>query len=742
MATPDPTPSAQTMETELPPPDKTDAADMVRSPGSSLVISKEALKKLVEHVCDLVVNTDRANEAWYQERDNWIREHQNEFEHREKPGSIFENSNVSFNQSKRNAVPIISRLTRDFLGTEPFFSCQPVRKEGDTTEPDDIQAYGQFKMKKANLAGALLDAIIMSVVVNERVTKITHRRDVSKYKENATVMVGPDGQPVRTSDGETIYDTDQWVVDQRLSDPDLTTLQKLLAKFMPKMPTLFQWILQTIAPGAVPMVLQKDPSIPQPQGFGEQMFKTMLVDQTYVRYNGPDIRGIHHRDFVCPTWAEDIQTAPFCAHKFDMTVPQMNQQWVAPVDETTLDPQEKAFFADLLQNLQLFQGDTSEPKSAQGKAEHARKEVAGVGSDEFNPMGLLAEAYLSIDVDGDGVAEEIMITVALEKRFAFSIDYLPNVVPPKIGRPFRKSIVDPVPNRWYGMGEYANNAHKQEVTDWCANRLIYENLISGMIRGYNPKACIGWDTEPPKAGADLYEIRDPETFDPAKAVFSIPIPPLSDTTMKFMESFMQSSQAERGNLNPGGDTLSQLPSSRLKYGIQAIEQSGDEIYSFSVINIRPSLVAIVEAALITMLAHMDEEEEYQVTQGDTTLTRTMTKEALADVEFNVNFEMTLTRGDQVNEQNAAAIEMVLSYAALPAYQQAIVRPLFLNRLKTLDIQNPEDRLPAPDPQMVVQSQQAAMQAQMPPPPAPPSVPAKNSLVKPEPGAPPDQPKTI
>jgi hypothetical protein len=761
-------------------------------PTSSLTLTSLQQEELVRFCIERTQDMRRDNETWIRERNNYIKEHENEFGHRATVGTMFEKSNQSFNQSRRNTVPIIARLNRDFLGTDPFFVCKPIRHIGSTQEADKVQAWSQYKMNDADLKEILSDAIEMAAVVGERVVKVTFERDITFYKQKANVMVDGDGVEIRTTNGDVVYDYDEWVDSsyfQQPPDPDPQEQPGSPAQpeksgtFWNRAKGLFWGSTATVkreAPIVIQktgqMVLKKDPSVIRPDGGPK--FKNKKVDLRYVRYSGPRGFGLSHGDFLVPLDAMDIQSAPYCSHVFELTLPEIIQHYIMPVEVDKLDEEGRLFYEDLLQKIeQLKAGDTSpkteaaEPQYTQGETHHADS-----SGDRYNIKIKLAETYLRCDPDESGYQQEVMVVTALDHNFALYYDYTPNVVSPKIGRPFRLLRITPKRGRWYGISEYKLNEHKQRFIDWALNRAFYADSISGTFRIMDPGAAEGWDTEPPKPG-DSWHIKK-GSGDPEKAITFIQTPPISEVCTNLMKDMMQSSQAERGNLSPGGDNLSQLPSSRLKYGIEAIQRSGDEIYALSALNAERGMLAITEAMIITSILNVDPVEEFEFSRGDQWLKDNISGSDIQQFDMNISMEMTLTRGDQINEQNSQATDIALQYLGLPAFQQKAIRPFILARLKSMDIQDAEESIPIPPDEDVQRSLAAFRQMQeqmaqpqppggqpgmplapgggMPPPPAGMPAPGGGGLPPasnrpspkppppgpPEPGAPPPGPKLI
>jgi hypothetical protein len=729
-------------------------------PSSALILNLDQEDKLVTFCCERVSDMQKQNEEWIAQRTHWLNEHENNFKHRELAGTIYEKSNSSFNQSRRNAVPIIARLTRDFLGTDPFFACKPVRRAGSTVEADQIQNFTNYKLgshaKGARLKESLEDAIEMAAVVGERVEMITFERDISLAKGKAIILVDENGDAVRTSRGEVIYDYDEWVDSSYFQQPpppppgEKSGQPAAPAKPFNLIDRLLKWG-QPVAPKPIviqptgEIVLKKDPSIavdpenapgvgPAPTG----TYKLTLFDKQDVAYCGPRVTGIHHGDFLCPLNAADIQSAPYIARIFDMTVPEIVEKYYMAVNVANLDPQEKLFYALLGEKLELLKGESAAPKSEETKADpHNQEQVADSG-DKYNQVVKLAEVYLRADPDATGFQKEVMAVIVLEHKFALFYNYTSNITAPGVKRPFRVIRITPKRGRWYGISEYKLNHHKQNFIDWCLNQVVYDNSINGKWHFGNRDACEGWDQQEPAPGEKIHWLKSEFKTMPEKAMTTVAPPPMDSGLLDIMKNMMQSSQAERGNLSPGGDSLNQLPSSKLKYGIQAIQQAGDEIYALSAIHVERGLTEVTEACILTMMDNMDPVEEFEYTMGDQFFISQLNRSDIDQLDMNVSMEMTLTRGDQINEQNELAMNIVLQYKALMPCDQDDVRAFVIARLKSMDIQDVEQHVPAPDASDIQLSMQARRNqwqamAQPPPPVGAPGSPAPASPPPPAPG---------
>lgn len=681
-------------------------------PGSSLPLTLKQVNDLVTYITEEIPKIEGEAIKWQEERDHHLQEHSNDFMHRKQAGTIYEKSNISFNQSRRNTMPIIARLIKDYLGTDPFYAIEPITKY-DVDQSKNLQDWAGFKLNESNLRSALMEAIEMANVVGEQVVKITHKDDSEFYFETDTVLVGPDNQPVMTQYGDPVYHDDEWIY-PNLDPEDAGMFTSLVQRIVPNLPNAAQSFLQMAFPDQTIQVLRKDPNIQMPI---DPNFQKMTYPIHRVHYSGPEICGIHHRDFVCPLNVPDIQDAHFVGHKFDLSVEEIVERFCGPdIDQSQFTDQEKEFYTYLVGTgssggkLDLLKSETSSAKSSGAQPNKDTKEKPVQSYDKHNNQTLIIECYLKIDPIGDGRLREITISIAMEHKFALTWDYTANIVAPEVRRPFRIVRTNPIANRWYGDSEYRLGAHKQEFIDWCFNRIIYDNAVSGQFRFYKRGGCEGWDTQPPRSG-DQWNVMLGDV-DPEKVLKTITMPSISDNTFQLMQSMMQAGQAESGNLSPGGDTLAQLPSSKLKYGIQAVERSGDEAYALKAIRTVFGIQGTVEAAIYTAIAYMQPTEEYTYSESLESKIGIANRTEIQEMKFRVKLEMTLNRGDQLNEQNEQATNIVLSYVALPPPTQKLIRDFLIERLKSLDIADPEKSLPeVTDQDIANYQQQQALQAQ-------------------------------
>jgi hypothetical protein len=291
------------------------------------------------------------------------------------------------------------------------------------------------------------------------------------------------------------------------------------------------------------------------------------------------------------------------------------------------------------------------------------------------------------------------MVVDLKNKVALFYDYTANITPDG-RRPFEVVRCTPARHRWYGLSEYEVNASRQEFVDWAFNRLVFENSITGAVRGYDPNAAEEWETEEPQAGDKLYRIRDPERF--KNGIITLQVPPVSDNLWQFAEYLMQNAQLDSGNVQPGEQQLAGVPAAKLAAGIRAIERASGTISALRDIRVDQGVSKVIEAALKCMLAHLDQEEEYSYFEGSSNITARISREDVVRLHYMIETTTDVTEAESALQKATTAANLVVQYYQLPPIVQPRVTAFYADALRALDVADPERALVPVQPMEMMQ----------------------------------------
>ena len=629
-----------------------DQVDAVHQPPySSLILREDQEKKVVDAICRKIEDVQRSRRDWVEKRNTYVAQHHNDFDWRVKEGNIFSKSNLTFNLSRRITLAVSAQLIRGFVGKDPYFAVKSVGSE-DEELARQVERLARYKLGQTRLKEAIQEAIEDSLVVGEAVVKITYSDDALFYKRAGSILVDGAGIPITTTDGDIVFEGEPIVQDRETGQ----------------------------------LVLGSDRRVVIPPDF---RYEPGLKAGRKTIFRGTDVRVLHYADFICPLNATSIHDAEFCAHIYDQRLNAVARKWVYSISPDAIDtPAKSAFLKQLARRINNLKSETSLPKSEEKKPVLRLGEIEPV-NDQDAANVQLAEVYIREDIDDDGIFEDVYMVIDLKNKVALFYDYTANITPDG-RRPFEIVRCTPARHRWYGISEYEVNASRQEFIDWAFNRLVFENSITGSVRGYDPNAAEEWETEEPQAGDKLYRIRDPERF--KNGIITLQVPPVSDNLWQFAEFLMQNAQMDSGNLQPGEQQMQGMPAAKLAAGIRAIERASGTISSLRDIRVDQGVTAIISSALRCMLAHLDSQEEYSYFEGSSNITARISREDVEKLHYTIETSTDVQEAETALQKSTTAANLVVQYYQLPPIVQPRVTAFYADALRALDVSDPERAL--------------------------------------------------
>lgn len=781
---------------------------------SSLALTEDVLTDIAEMALRRLEAIDTSRQAWLHERDIYENEYMDDFSHRsgkiklpngKTEKSIFEKSNISYNTTRRQIVPIVAKMTKDYIGSDPIFELRPrftdnpefpltpipeaVRDEDQNGQPDPsippsstpitpfsdippqvdpatsmpplpgapattdigqapvppampsttpasaptaplpspvppppgvpapaqsptptsgmppppqagppmppppvkvptlterINSMAQYKLGMSNLKDGIGAALERATVVGEQVLKCAHREQANIYQRYAEVLVSAPGVQISTKDGDPVYQTDAWRPLSGAADPSMDAF--LQAHSKDHNIRRFQMV-----PGEPGTMAKK---IPDPTRYGEFLwvdtqeplvYEDMLAKGRKIIYRGPDFAPISRRDFYCSLDARTIHEAECIAHVFDINVIDLLNYLIGDLTRDDLRrPGQRDWFDRNLEILETMKGNTSNRKSDVGQPKMLFGEQREGGCDEYNLKALLAEVYMTVDADGDGKPEEIMVIIDKQQRKALWWDYTVNCTPRGV-RPFEVIRIYPAPDRWYGISESKRQACNQYLIDFCVNRLMYQANLNGTITAYDNSVVPAWATEEPVPGKSYKMAKDKSPDSVKNAVMKWEVSDMPEGLNDLKNELMQISQMTSGNMNPGEQNNASLPAASLATGIRAIARAGQILDALRDINCAPCVTAIVFLGVRVMLRHMQPEEEFEYTNGDRILSDSISREEVEGLDVDVKLSLGVGRAEDQIQVLELARQIAIEFYGLPPDVQQMIRPLYIHAFKSMDI---------------------------------------------------------
>ena len=610
-------------------------------------------------------------------------------------GGIFSSSNFTLGTNARHIRYLSARIQDDLLGTAPFMGVF-ARNPGQESLARQTETYVTQKIEQWSVRERLRDAQKTALVRNEAVVKIKWLNDRSPFYGPKDVFCTADGQPVRTPvKGLYIENGASF-----LPDPTTAGVKRLEAD-----PS---FAASDASPRGTILWIQQDGTqlLLKPQHFDR-------LEQEWVEKEGIDCRTLDWRSFLCPlAGCKNVHEADINVHMYKETPSRLRQQygpWAVS------DPY---FF---------WWNNLAENQAIEVKGEV--REYTTQIVEQF----WICETYVRFDADQDGIDEQIMCVIDHDNRRLVWYDYLRNHLKK---RPFEVIPgLENVPDRWYGEGVMSAGMHQELMIDSQINRANVKSSRSSSVLFRNKNAVDEWANGQPvifgsSEAYDLNESCDPEKNPP---LFKINVAEDTKDCFTLTETFQQASDALFGAISTKDASASDLNQSKTATGIVNLQQASDVITKATEQDQIPAITAILDQIVDISLEHLDE-TTILLSKDGSELTM-MSKDDIRSLGRDVRLTLTRSRSTQLfttSQQALALLVGQIPYLQLVKQDPAtakIARPLYINQLRALEVNDADDLCPEVTDQQIAEFQQAKAQQQ--------ATPAKESVLTNYKDAPPD-----
>lgn len=571
------------------------------------------------------------------------------------PDNIFYSSNIPVPVVRRVTRQMIARAKNAFFGSDPWFSIDPAPvteydQTDDAERADRIEKFVRFKLGdgQSNSKESSGRAIARALILGECPVKTSYIVEDQIFETTANVLHDVDGNPVRAEDGNYITDSDQWV---------------------------------DAEDGLGTMVLKRDMVTPQPIA---PIYQKILIPRRMVNYEGTRSEPIYYKDFLCPLTAENEQRADTVVHIYDKPVTEFVDLVVKRglIDDTAEDRLNAA--RKMIQLIQQLDSNSPLPKSASTMQTRPNENfVSGPSTETGGPISQFCEFWMHYDVNGDGIAESIMLICDKDSQAPVFYDYVANITTDG-QRPIKVVRVNPVEGRWYGVGIMELFESYQNILDLLVNRWNFSQSRAGRVDFWrptdtqegdrNPNLTMNWgSTYTAKPGVNVEEILHSVYLSDIKF----------DQIRVMMEFFLQLLTTESGVSNANDAQMAGLDSSNLATGINQIEQSGNELVMPMLQDLRPGLQDILTRETDITLANMNKKEAFEYLNGNTMGIDELTPDDVRGLKFKVRIELNPRSDQQQIALSTAAAALVERYYLLAPQVQEKVADLYRQQLRAL-----------------------------------------------------------
>lgn len=603
-------------------------------------------------------------DSWMGLRDENQRSYRGDLEWRKAHGTVFQRagSNFSVEDDLRYVRLLSARERNDLLGTRPFFGCMTT-DYGDAELTKDVEHYAQLRVDESNLGPVFRDAITIANVVNEATIKFTYLKREDPFTGPVTVMVDARGLPRLTTTGDYIYPNDDIVPDQ--------SVQNL-------------------------MVLVKDPNTKYFLGEGQYQ-RFSRLPQKRVVYDNVWAEVLDFRDFLCPLRSATTEEADINVHLYEKSVEELRRTY--PNIELADN-----YFSRIMSP----QTGAMQPVRTQGEREWDEKST-------MLRRLLIGEVYIRCDADEDGVEEEIMAVVDLTNTDMVFYDYLANHMN---GRPFCNIPgVKKEAGRWFGIGVMGDMRKPMLYVDAQFNRINEKDSQNASVTWFHQDASEQWrDGEPFSPGSeDAIAIRP--QWPPNQPICGrTNLQADAELGMELMNDQRKGMALKFGVISGQDASANDLNQSKTATGVMSVERDAGLISQDIEQDMSKAFEDGLWIAIDLLFENMPPSIMFFRPGGQTLVS--LNRDEVRSLPRKVRLLLTKTRSAERLATNEKAEAIWLRYMNLTPPQQFRGRPLYVNQLKGLEVDDVDDLLPEVTQQEAdawqQQQAQAAANAQKPP----------------------------
>ncbi len=567
--------------------------------------------------------------------------------------SIFNSSNIAVPIVRRVCRQMIARAKNAFFGSYPWFSVDPApvpELDGMTDEEiaDRIEKFCQFKLRESHSQTDKERAISRALILGECAVKTSYVVRDQIFNVELPVLHDITGEPVRAQDGNFITEQDNFVDAQD---------------------------------GSGQRVLDRDQITPEPDA---PIWQPISLDRRQVLFEGPRSEPIYYKDFLCPITAQDVQTADCIVHLYDKPVMAFVDLAVkrGMVGDNTDDRIGAA--QKMIALVKQLSNNSPQPKSASTNQNRPGDNYATPPAVETGgPVAEFAEFYLWFDVYGDGVQRNIMLVADRNTRAPIFYDHVANVTTDGL-RPIEIVRINPVEDRWYGMGVMELFESYQTIIDLLVNRWNFSQSRAGRVDFWDPSATLEGDRDPNlrlnwggtysvKAGRDVEKV--------LKSVYLNDIK--FDQIQAQIQFFVQLLLNESGVATANDGQAAGMESSELATGIIESTKSGDELFKPIIQDLTPSLTALVNREINVTLANLNPVECFRYLKGDTMGIDRITPDDVRGLKYECTISLTQHKNAEIIALSGQAAALVEKFYSLPPEIQVRTAIFYQRQLQAL-----------------------------------------------------------
>jgi hypothetical protein len=597
--------------------------------------------------------------------------------------SLWHHSNFHLPLCGRIIPQQIARAVDYYFGTAPWFTATPVGMS-DREKAEPITRWTRHEADKSKLEGVLRDALALAFVQGEQVVATQYAKQVDFYETVREVAIDPTtSEPFTAMDGDYLFRSDTFVPVPPPADPTLTPEQ---AASLPP----------------VGMVLKRDQKTPMPDWWNAVVWQWTKLRRENIRNDGARAYNVHYMDFMCPTTAPNIQDADCIVHIESTPViafihAMLVEEWER--EQTSVEERQKVI-ANLLSKIPGSSSGTTTDAAAVNQPRAEMQETANMqGTATAEPHLATAKHWVHYDVNGDGLLESIMVLTTADGTTPIYYDYTANLTDDG-ERPYDVVRVNPVANRWHGVGQVQKFFQLQQLADLLFNRINFSQMQSARVDFWRPELTVEGAADPTLKLNWGRTYRISGDHKPENILHSVYLQNIKAADLHaLLELVMQIAMNMSGVANVNDSRMAGLDTAQLATGVKNLQQAGQELFGKFLSDLTPSIQSILTRFFKLSLANIKGSRAYKFMEGDVAAFAEINPDDLRDIDLDITIDLSRYSGQQQLAEVQQQIVAVRDYIALnpsdPYTAQMTMRPFVVEMLKVLGVRDAERKIPVP-----------------------------------------------
>jgi hypothetical protein len=528
---------------------------------------------------------------------------------------------------------------------------------GDAEKARDLQKYCEHKFSdpRANVEPAIKDATLSAWGMGYGILKTSYLRKVEEFDTVIDALLDKNGDPIMGTTGRPITSSSNSYWDDKEDG----------------------------------YVFEDDP---EGRAFKDPQFSEITDSDYSVKYNGPELACVSYKDFIADPDSARLEDCDFVSHHQAWTVGELKNEFGLGMIEP--DKYDQILDSAGLNKVPSVVDDdpfNTPGNSGQlwGKRDNAN--FVNVAECYFN-----YERPGETDEDGNerpGKVVKMFALVTLDSQEVIWADYLGNVTP-QADLPFTVVTCDKSRNSWTGAGFLQRFDQEQQFIDECFNQIKVRNDYAA-----NPIVIIDrkafQEGETGKAfewGPGLHkELRGNAVA--SEAVQVMPLPQMEDETRSLMDTVIQMISMDSGVSGAAQGDVGSLPQLNTATGVKQVLGHGSVLNKMSIREVQRGVETAIFNLTKLMLNSMDPIETVHFFEGENEVEAIIDKDDFNRLQLDVKLTLTKFHQDEEESRLMRVMMTVERYLALPIYAMERARPLFIDQLRILGIEDAEQKLP-------------------------------------------------